>query len=207
MKALKNYLATAIALAIALACLGVVAVDKMRKQEKPSLPDVGVMEGKTSHPTHVRQPAGPKVFTGETDFHGKAVTVNCSTCHATTEPNLELRSAAELKDFHQGLHYNHGNLSCVSCHNPGDYDTLRLADGKLLNFSNSMQLCSQCHGQQARDFRHGAHGGMTGHWDLSKGSRERATCIDCHDPHSPAYPTVMPVFKPKDRNFHPPKAH
>ncbi|MBA4150240.1 MAG: hypothetical protein H0X66_19190 [Verrucomicrobia bacterium] len=206
MKALQQYFAAAIAIAAALACLGAVAFDKLRKSEENAIP-ANTSIGMTNHPTHVRQPESPRVLTGETNFAGKPVSVNCSTCHATTEPNLELRNAADLKEFHQGLHFNHGNLSCVSCHNPGNYDTLRLADGKQVEFANTMQLCSQCHGPQARDFRHGAHGGMTGHWDLTKGSRERNTCTDCHDPHSPAYPTVMPVFKPKDRNFHPPKAH
>jgi nitrate reductase cytochrome c-type subunit len=59
-------------------------------------------------------------------------------------------------------------------------------------------LCAQCHGPQARDFQHGAHGGMTGYWDLSKGPRRRNSCIDCHDPHAPKYPAVMPVFPPAE---------
>jgi hypothetical protein len=62
-----------------------------------------------------------------------------------------------------------------------------------------MDLCGQCHGPQARDYAHGAHGGMTGYWDLSRGPRERNNCIDCHDPHAPAFPKVRPVFAPKDR--------
>jgi formate-dependent nitrite reductase cytochrome c552 subunit len=62
-----------------------------------------------------------------------------------------------------------------------------------------MQLCAQCHGPQYRDYRHGAHGGMAGHWDLAKGGRVRNNCIDCHDPHSPKYPTVRPAGGPLDR--------
>jgi hypothetical protein len=62
-----------------------------------------------------------------------------------------------------------------------------------------MRLCAQCHGPQYRDYQNGAHGGMTGNWDLSKGGRVRNNCIDCHDPHAPRYPTVTPSRGPNDR--------
>jgi len=62
-----------------------------------------------------------------------------------------------------------------------------------------MTLCSQCHGPQRRDYNMGLHGGMNGYWDLTKGGRTRNTCINCHDPHAPAFPLVMPVLPPKDR--------
>jgi hypothetical protein len=39
---------------------------------------------------------------------------------------------------------------------------------------------------------------MSGHWDTTRGSRERRTCTDCHDPHAPAYPTLAPIFPPRD---------
>ncbi len=152
------------------------------------------------HPTVVHKPAGPpRVATGQKDFLGKPVTVACATCHTTREPDLGTRAAADLDTFHQGLVYAHGDQSCLSCHNAKDYDTLRLADGRALPFTEVKQLCAQCHGTQARDFEHGAHGGMAGHWDLRAGPRTRNTCTDCHDPHAPAYPTVAPVFAPRDR--------
>jgi hypothetical protein len=40
---------------------------------------------------------------------------------------------------------------------------------------------------------------MNGHWDLTRGGRTRNTCINCHDPHAPAFPLVMPVLPPRDR--------
>ena len=88
----------------------------------------------------------------------------------------------------------------MSCHNAAEgYGSLRLADGKSLPYSEVMTLCAQCHGPQYRDYLHGAHGGMTGHWDLTKGGRYRNNCIDCHDSHAPKYPTVMPAAGPNDR--------
>ena len=152
------------------------------------------------HPVVIKKPAGaPKVATGLTNFHGEPVMASCVSCHATTTPNREARRAEDLKKFHQGLKYAHGELSCLSCHNPGNYETLRLADGRTLDFTESMTLCSQCHGPQRRDYDMGLHGGMNGHWDLRRGGRTRNTCINCHDPHAPAFPLVMPVLPPRDR--------
>ena len=93
----------------------------------------------------------------------------------------------------------HGDLSCLSCHNPDDYGTLRLADQRAVLYRDVMTLCAQCHGPQYRDYLHGAHGGMNGYWDLTKGPRTRNSCIHCHDPHAPAFPSMRPTFKPRDR--------
>jgi hypothetical protein len=120
------------------------------------------------------------------------------TCHTTRSPVKTNRSAEDLDEFHQGLIIAHGNLSCLSCHNSKNYDTLKLADGSAVSFENAMQLCAQCHGPQTRDYKNGSHGGMTGYWDLSRGPRQRNACTVCHDAHAPAYPEMMPVFAPTD---------
>lgn len=160
------------------------------------------------HPVIIQKPAGaPKVATGLTNFHGERVMASCASCHATTTPNREIRATSDLKKFHQGLNYAHGELSCLSCHNADNYETLRLADGRALDFTDSMTLCSQCHGPQRRDYDRGLHGGMNGHWDLRRGGRTRNTCINCHDPHAPAFPLVMPVLPPRDRISVPHPAH
>jgi formate-dependent nitrite reductase cytochrome c552 subunit len=156
------------------------------------------------HEVVIRKPAGPPVVkTGLTDAHGQPVTIACATCHATKEPNATARLGQELKLFHQGLTGAHANLACVSCHNPDEkYGSLRLADGSAVPYTEVMQLCAQCHGPQYRDYLHGAHGGMAGYWDLTKGPRIRNNCIDCHDPHSPKFPTVRPDIGPNDRDPH-----
>ncbi len=152
----------------------------------------------TLHPVSIRTPeAKPWIDSGKKDAQGKPIMVSCATCHDTRDPNFTHNDAAMLDEFHQGMKYAHGGQTCVSCHNANDYNTLKLADGRALEFSQSMQLCAQCHGPQFRDYQNGSHGGMTGHWDLKQGPRERNHCTDCHDPHHPAYPIVMPVFPPK----------
>jgi hypothetical protein len=152
-------------------------------------------------PVAIREPAGsPSIKTGTFDEKGNAVSIACATCHTTKPSNPNAKLGVPLTAFHQGLKGQHGHLSCVSCHNPVEgYDSLRLADGKRVPYTGVMTLCSQCHGPQFRDYQHGAHGGMTGSWDLTKGGRVRNNCVDCHDPHSPKYPTVTPARGPNDR--------
>jgi cytochrome c553 len=151
-------------------------------------------------PITINQPAGPPtVDTGKIDERGQPIVANCSTCHSTKPPNPRLSNGADLKDFHLGLTTNHGDRSCLSCHNPQDYNQLHLADGKPVEFQDVLTLCAQCHGPQYKDYQNGAHGGMTGYWDLTRGPRTRNNCIDCHDPHAPQYPQVMPVLRPNDR--------
>ena len=121
-------------------------------------------------PVTIRKPAGPpRAFTGINDIHGQPVTVACSTCHATREPNFENKTVADLNEFHGNLALSHGSISCLSNHNSTDYDALKLADGTRVEFAEVMTLCAQCHGPQMRDYEHGAHGGFNGHWDLTRG--------------------------------------
>lgn len=155
----------------------------------------------TRHTVVIRTPQNPPgVPTGTFDEKGRPLIVACATCHTTKPANLDAKLGSQLTQFHQGLVGKHGTLSCASCHNPNDgYTTLRLADGKSVSHSEVMTLCAQCHGPQFRDYQHGAHGGMNGYWDLSKGGRTRNNCVDCHDSHAPKYPTVSPARGPNDR--------
>ncbi len=150
--------------------------------------------------TITRKPSGPpRIELSNEDPQGRSGTVACSTCHSVKPPNRATRTAADLDQFHQHLRIAHGTLGCYACHNPNDADTLRLADDTTVEYSDVMTLCGQCHGPQARDYEHGGHGGMTGYWDLRRGPRQRNNCIDCHDPHAPKFPTMIPTFKPRDR--------
>ena len=154
------------------------------------------------HPVVIQKPAGPPtIMLGTQDEKGNALTAGCATCHTTKPVNTSAQLGTPLTQFHQGLVGKHGNLSCISCHNPDEgYASLRLADGKRVPYTEVMTLCAQCHGPQFRDYQHGAHGGMTGYWDLTKGGRTRNSCINCHDPHAPKYPIVQPARGPNDRH-------
>ncbi len=154
--------------------------------------------------TTIRRPSGPPTIElQQADPQGRRGSVACSTCHSVREPNYSTRVPADLDQFHQQMPMDHGKLACYACHHPGDADALRLADSTRVEYADVMTLCSQCHGTQARDYQHGAHGGMNGYWDLSRGPRTRNNCIDCHDPHVPKFPTMHPTFKPRDRFLEP----
>lgn len=167
----------------------------------------------TLHPVVIRQPAGPpRVASGTVDHAGRPATVACSTCHTTRPPNAANRGTADLDLFHQGLVVVHGNTpataqqpagtnTCLTCHNAADYDSLRLANGERVEFRDVMRLCAQCHGPQYRDWQHGAHGGMNGYWDLTRGGRMRQSCTGCHDPHAPKFQGMHPMPPPGDRFF------
>ncbi|MBA2661015.1 MAG: hypothetical protein H0U74_01875 [Bradymonadaceae bacterium] len=192
-------LAVAIAVAIVLAALLTFPFRSLSNSDAqavvPYIPE-------RLHPVTIKTPAGIGTLrTEQRDIHGNPVGVACSTCHADSGDRPLIERSAELTVFHTDLKFAHGQLSCSSCHNPDDRDLLRLADGQKIAFVDTMQLCAQCHGTQHRSYENGAHGGMVGYWDLSKGGRERNDCVACHDPHQPAYPQVMPAPPPRDRFF------
>lgn len=127
--------------------------------------------------------------------------VACASCH-TIKPVRSLpRAPEELRDFHQGLSFRHGELACAHCHVDGarSHDTLHLADGETIPTIDAMRLCAQCHGPQFRDYSRGSHGGMQGAWSPSLGPRMRNHCVDCHDPHAPRFQGGTPVLPPRDR--------
>lgn len=156
------------------------------------------------YPVIINKPSGPpRIELVGSDPQGRTGSVACSTCHSVRPPNPKNVSAASLHEFHLGMTFDHGTIACYACHNPDDADMLRMADGSSLAYQDVMTLCSQCHGTQATAYAHGAHGGMNGSWDLSRGPQTKNNCVDCHDPHAPSYPKMIVQFKPKDR-FHSP---
>ena len=174
--------------------------DPSANQEKSSAVNSDSLVPSKTFPVTIRKPAGPpRVATNLKDFHGEAVTVACSTCHSTRSPNLQNKTPQSLDEFHSGMKFSHGTVSCLSCHNAADYDSLQLADGHRVEFIDVMTLCGQCHGPQMRDFEHGVHGGLNGYWDLSRGPQQKNNCVDCHNPHTPQFPKMQPTFKPRDR--------
>lgn len=130
---------------------------------------------------------------------GGAQVVPCTTCHEPRSARPLPASASNLGGPHAGLTVQHGDLRCASCHDATQRDRLHLADGRSPPLRDAMLLCAQCHGPQKRDYDHGAHGGMRGHWDLSRGPRERNHCVACHDPHAPRFGKFVPVSGPRDR--------
>lgn len=114
----------------------------------------------------------------------------CSDCHEGETTNREVR---ELEDDHEDMKLQHGELWCLSCHNVEDRDLLVLADGQLVEFTDSWQLCTQCHGKKLAEWRAGVHGKRTGHW---WGPKDYRTCVACHNPHLPSFKPLEPLPPP-----------
>ncbi len=141
------------------------------------------------------------IATGEIDALGRPQRAACVSCHSLRRPERLPTAMTELDEFHQGMQFAHGPSTCASCHVIGDQDRLRKADGTTIAMVDAIELCAQCHGPQYRDYTRGSHGGMTGYWDLSRGDRTRNHCVDCHDPHAPAFQPSLPVLPPHDRGL------
>ena len=194
---------------VAAAPLGLLVVGKLvppQRGLRAALPSVSTGPAERDardpglHPVLIRQPETLGVVDTELrDVRGTPGGVACATCHSGGAGAAIAARAGAPEEFHAGVELAHGELSCASCHDPVDRTRLRLADGTVLAAAEVMRLCGQCHGPQTRDYERGSHGGMTGYWDLSRGPRVRNSCVACHAPHQPAYPTVMPAAPPRDR--------
>ena len=133
------------------------------------------------------------------DAPASSTSVPCATCHDEAGRPALARREGHPKALHADIVFQHGSLKCQSCHDAAHPGSLRLASGETFPLAGYMELCAQCHGPQYRDYTHGSHGGMKGHWDLHRGPRERNGCIACHGAHNPAYPRVLPAPPPRDR--------
>jgi hypothetical protein len=115
----------------------------------------------------------------------------CSECHADMEVNTTSR---EL-DFHEDIQLKHAEEQrwCLDCHSPDNRDKLRLANGELISFEESYNLCGQCHGTIFRDWKAGVHGKRTGMWN---GRKQYRLCVHCHNPHQPRFKPLKPLPPP-----------
>jgi len=171
--------------------------------------DTPIADPPPSPPAHAvtvaRPAASPRIVTDRVDSLGRPVTAGCPTCHSLGDlgdpERRASRGAPPTQLFHQGLTVSHADIACRSCHQAPNYETLRLADNTPLPYTEVQTLCRQCHGPQGRDFDRGLHGGMNGHWDLSRGPRTRHMCTTCHDPHAPSFVGMHPARGPVDPRF------
>ncbi len=138
---------------------------------------------------------------------GETTRVGCGTCHGLLTPSPKKALAKQSEGVHAAIKVKHGELTCRSCHVPPRFDGFRLVSGEEVAYDSVVRLCAQCHGAKWTDFQHGAHGGMSGHWDLNRGPRVRNHCLDCHDAHAPAIRPMWPAPAPRTRGGDDAKAH
>jgi hypothetical protein len=122
----------------------------------------------------------------------------CSECHDGEDVDTTRRP---LEDMHEDIVLDHDsdNRWCLDCHDAQNRDKLHLADGRLIDFTESHKLCGQCHGPKLRDWKAGDHGKRTGSWS---GKKQYLLCVHCHDPHAPAFKSLKPMPPPIKQGEH-----
>jgi len=142
------------------------------------------------------------MLTDKRDARGKPLRVPCLTCHEALPLQPQNRRKKKLTAFHTEVVVSHGGQSCGTCHAEEPRDRFNLADGTLVAYEDVMALCGQCHASRLAEYKRGAHGGMSGYWDTTRGPRTKNHCLDCHNAHAPAIPKVIPAERLRYRTGH-----
>lgn len=118
-------------------------------------------------------------------------TYNCMECHKLLPARWSYdRPMAE----HQDVHLEHGNNRfCLNCHHATNRNVFADYDGSEIAQSDVVLLCAKCHGTTYRDWKAGVHGRSNGFWKADLGNKTKLRCIQCHDPHSPKFPSITPL--------------
>ena len=111
----------------------------------------------------------------------------CSECHGVAD---KVNRTPHKVDFHDTIVLKHDekNRWCLDCHDAQHRDSLHLADGRRVPFTESYRLCGQCHGPTLRNWKAGEHGKRTGSWS---GAKQYLLCPSCHNPHSPRFKPMV----------------
>jgi formate-dependent nitrite reductase cytochrome c552 subunit len=128
---------------------------------------------------------------------------DCYACHEKNKPPVlrydaghNLIVPTEHSDIVMG-HGEHGrNNNCYNCHDETNLKQLTTRDGRVVKFEDSPQLCGSCHGPTYEDWEAGAHGRISGYWNRNLGPFKRQQCVNCHNPHSPRFPSRKPAPGP-----------
>jgi hypothetical protein len=134
-----------------------------------------------------REPTGLELNRGTWKY-------DCMECHRSLGAKWHLKKP--LME-HRDIELKHGNNRfCLNCHHPENRNAFVDYDGAQIPEADVVLLCAKCHGPQHRDWMVGAHGRRNGYWDLQSGESERLDCINCHDPHDPAFKAMEPLPAP-----------
>ena len=115
----------------------------------------------------------------------------CSQCHKEVDAAALKGPDGERK--HDDIQLEHIELPCLTCHTADNMDRLHTLQGKSLSFDDVQEVCGQCHADKLADWKIGAHGKTIGGWAKA---RQRYTCTECHNPHSPRIAPVQALPGP-----------
>lgn len=162
-----------------------VAVQLPKVEKPPALqPPVGLPEDAHLDKTPPRATRG-------LDLVKLGWTYNCMECHKLLPARWHYdRPMVE----HQDIRLEHGNNRfCLNCHHPTNRNAFVDYDGSQIPQGEVVRLCAKCHGTIYRDWLAGVHGRRNGYWDTRRGPQTQLRCIQCHDPHRPAFAPMKPM--------------
>lgn len=115
----------------------------------------------------------------------------CTNCHSKPLSELQ-KNNKKYKKAHWDLKLKHAGsdiMNCQTCHSPNDMDHLHTLTNATVRFNDSYKVCAQCHSQQFKDWKGGAHGKRIGGWAKPIAKK---TCVSCHNPHKPSFEKRLP---------------
>ena len=118
----------------------------------------------------------------------------CTSCHLGRRIVMENRRISDAHNNIQPVHPDQTGAVCSTCHSADDVALLTLKSGERATLDESYRLCAQCHFPEAKAWAGGAHGKRLDGW---QGHRVVMACADCHDPHKPAVPVIVPFRAPQ----------
>ncbi len=116
----------------------------------------------------------------------------CLNCHDRSIEKLSKERRDQYKVSHWNIEIKHASketMNCFTCHNSDNLNQLHSITKQDISFDKSYNLCGQCHSTQKKEWLGGAHGKRIGGWAPPRTSR---TCVNCHNPHSPAFESRWP---------------
>ncbi len=135
------------------------------------------------------------------EFYLNQFFYRCNVCHleektpaCECDKNLITPATFHLPfGAHRDMVFNHGlNLRCFNCHNCANLETYVDHDGSAIPGDQPVLLCRKCHGITYHDWEAGTHGRINGAWDARRGTQLKLTCNQCHNPHAPHFPRLVP---------------
>lgn len=161
--------------------------------------DVIVVDSTFGAPVTVRMSAAELMRTD-----GDVSMLSCYSCHETDSPPEIGYDADGILiweehkfDFELRHGRSHRNEFCYTCHAKENLEKLRAPDGTLMNIDEGNLLCGSCHGTLYRDWEDNLHGRVTGYWNRDMGPTKQEDCTSCHNPHNPAFPSLIPSPGPQ----------
>lgn len=169
-------------------------LDKIQQHQSALQYDFSAIDGIDTASFLEVHPGLPGVKSFFTELRTGAITsYPCTNCHDQPLAQMQAGRDPAVRKAHWDIYMVHAGdqaMNCTTCHAKNNMNQLVSLTGGAINFDESFKLCAQCHSTQYKDWQGGAHGKQLYGW---KPPRVAKTCVNCHNPHQPAFPKRFPA--------------